>query len=79
VFKAITNAIELAEDIFGPGPLDQALARWSTRQVAAATAVSRTAAVLEPAVIFGVPDLTAMDPADIPKWISSLPNPSGPK
>ncbi len=79
VFKAITNAIELAEDISGPDPLDQALARWSTRQVTAATAISRTAALLEPAVIFGVPDLAAMDPADIEKWVSSLPNPPGPQ
>jgi 2-polyprenyl-6-methoxyphenol hydroxylase-like FAD-dependent oxidoreductase len=79
VFKAITNAIELAEDISGPDPLDQALARWSARQAAAATAISRTAAVLEPAVIFGVPDLAAMDPADIEKWVSSLPNPPGPQ
>jgi 2-polyprenyl-6-methoxyphenol hydroxylase-like FAD-dependent oxidoreductase len=79
VFKAITNAIELAEDISGPDPLDQAVARWSARQVAAATAVSRTAAALEPAVIFGVPNLAAMDPADIEKWVSSLPNPSGPQ
>ena len=77
VFKAITNAVELAQDISGPDPLDQALARWSARQVAAATAVSRTAALLEPALIFGVPNLAAMDPADIETWVSCLPNPSG--
>jgi 2-polyprenyl-6-methoxyphenol hydroxylase-like FAD-dependent oxidoreductase len=79
VFKAITNAIQLADDISGPDLLDQALARWSTRQVAAAKAASRTAALLEPTLIFGVPDLTAMDPADIEKWVSSLPNPPGPQ
>ena len=77
VFKAITNAIELAQDISGPDPLDQALGRWSARQVAAATAVSRTAAVLEPALIFGIPNLADMDPADIETWVSSLPNPPG--
>jgi hypothetical protein len=65
VFKAITNAVELAEGISGPDPLGQALARWSASQVATAKAVSRTAALLEPAVIFGVPNLATMDPADV--------------
>jgi 2-polyprenyl-6-methoxyphenol hydroxylase-like FAD-dependent oxidoreductase len=72
VFKAIYNAIELADGLNADGDVDQALAAWNDVQLRAVATFETAAEVFERALVFDMPDLAEFDDDAFAAWNSGV-------
>jgi 2-polyprenyl-6-methoxyphenol hydroxylase-like FAD-dependent oxidoreductase len=68
VFKAMTNAISLAEAIRAKGEVDGALAEWNEAQTANGLRMTTWGRQLEQALIWATPDLSQLDATAAAEW-----------
>jgi 2-polyprenyl-6-methoxyphenol hydroxylase-like FAD-dependent oxidoreductase len=72
VFKAITNALELAHRLKKDGDVDRALAAWNDVQLRNVATFDGAAEVFERALIFDMPDLAGFDDDAFAAWNSAV-------
>jgi 2-polyprenyl-6-methoxyphenol hydroxylase-like FAD-dependent oxidoreductase len=76
VFKAINNAIDLADALTTGDGIDDALTTWSAQQTQTGQRIIALGAQLEAALIWSVPDFAAMNEAEAQTWwreVAALP------
>ena len=72
VFKAINNAVELADGLNTDGDVDQALAAWNDVQLQTVATFGAAAELFERALIFDMPDLAGFDDDAFAAWNSAV-------
>ena len=68
VFKAISNAVALADALNTETTIDQAVEAWNGGQLQHAATIGHAAELFERPLIFDMPDLAAMSDDDFTSW-----------
>jgi 2-polyprenyl-6-methoxyphenol hydroxylase-like FAD-dependent oxidoreductase len=72
VFKAMGNAVELADALATTADVDDALAAWNRRQLRQAAMFGPAAARFEQSLIFSMPDLATLSDDEYQAWNRSV-------
>lgn len=70
IFKAASNAIELAEALDAHDDVDEALASWGSTQAATAAEIIELGRQYDRAFMDRTPDFGAMDPTTAAEWLA---------
>lgn len=68
VFKAVTNAVELAGALDGAGSPHEALAKWSAEQTRRGRALAALGEQMEQAFVWAAPDFSSMTEPEARSW-----------